>query len=195
MLHSICQQIWKTQQWPQDWKTSFFIPIVKKGKIKEFSNCHTIVLISHASNVMSKILQARLQQYINWELTDVQDRLRKGRGNQRSNCQNCWIIEETRELQKSIYFCFIDYVKGFDCVDHNKLWKVLKEMGIPDYLSSSHVWMWELPHKKAECRRINAFELWCWRRLLRVPWTARSNQSILKDINPEYSFIHCKDCC
>ena len=98
MLHSICQQIWKTQQWSQNWKRSVFIPIPKKGNVIECSNYHTIALISHASKVMLKILQAR-------------------------------------EFQKNISFCFIDYAKAFDCVGHNKLWKILKEMGIPDHLT------------------------------------------------------------
>ena len=89
VLHSICQQIWKTpQQWPQDWKRSVFIPIPKKGNAKECSNYHTIALISHASTAMLEILQARLQQYMNRELPDVQTGFRKGRGNQRSNCQH-----------------------------------------------------------------------------------------------------------
>ena len=130
MLHSICQQIWKTQQWPQDWKRSVFILIPKKGNAKECSNYHTIVLISHASKVMLKILQARLQQYVNCELLDVQAGFRKGRGTRDQNANICWIIKKkTREFQKNIYFCFIDYV------DHNKLWKILKEMGIPDHLT------------------------------------------------------------
>ena len=132
MLHSICQQIWKTQQWPQDWKRSIFIPIPKKGNAKECSNHSTITLISHTSKVILLILQARLQQYVTWELPDVQSGFRKGRGtrDQISNIQ--WIIEKTREFQKNI--CFIDYAKAFDCVDHNKLWEILKEMGIPDHL-------------------------------------------------------------
>ena len=121
VLHS-CQQIWKTQQWPQDWKRSVFIPISKKGNAKEYSNYHTIALISYASKVMLKILQARLQQYMNHELPDVQPRFRKGRGTRDQIANICWIIEKkTRELQKNIYFCFIDYAKVFDCVDHSKL--------------------------------------------------------------------------
>ena len=111
VLHSICQQTWKPQQWPQDWKTSVFIPIPKKGKAKECSNYHTIALISNASKVMLKILQARLQQYINCELPDVQSGFRKGRGNRDQTANICWIIKKARELQKNIYFCFIDYAK------------------------------------------------------------------------------------
>ena len=135
VLHSICQQIWKTQQWPQDWKSSVFIPIPKKGNAKEWSNYHTIALISHASKLMLKILQVRLQQYMNCELPDVQAGFRKGRGTRDQIATICWIIKAAREFQKNIYFCFIDYAKAFDCVDHNKLWKILKEMGIPDYLT------------------------------------------------------------
>ena len=128
VLHSICQQIWKTQQWPQDWKRSVFIPIFKKGKAKECSNYRTIAFISHASKVMLKILQARLQQYMNCELPDVQAGFRKGRGTGDQIANICWIIKKAREFQKNIYFCFIDCAKGFDCVDHDKLWKILKEM-------------------------------------------------------------------
>ena len=120
-LHSICQQIWKTQQWPQDWKRSVFIPISKKGNEKEYSNCRTITLISYASKVMFKILQARLQQYMNRELPDVQAGFRKDRGTRDQIANICWIIKKAREFQKNIYFCFIDYAKAFDCVDHNKL--------------------------------------------------------------------------
>ena len=133
-LHSICQQIWKTQQWPQDWKRSVFTAIPKKGNAKECSNYHTIALISHTSKVMLKILQARLQQYMNHELPDVQAGFIKGRGTRDQIANIRWIIKKAREGQKNIYFCFIDYAKDFDCVDHNKLWKILKEMGIPDHL-------------------------------------------------------------
>ena len=134
VLHSIYQQIWKTQQWPQDWKRTVFIPIPKKGNAKEYSNYRTIALISHVSKVMLKILQARLQQYVNHELPDVQAGFRKGRGTRYQVANIRWIIEKPSEFQKNIYFCFIDYAKDFDCVDHNKLWKILKEMGIPDHL-------------------------------------------------------------
>ena len=133
VLHSICQQIWKTQQWPQDWKRSGFLPISKKGNVKECSNYCTIGLISHASKVMLKILQARLQQYVNHELTDVQARFRKDRRTRDQIANIYWIIEKAREFQKNI--CFIDYAKTFDCVDHKKLWKILKEMQIPDNIT------------------------------------------------------------
>ena len=131
VLHLICQQIWKSQQCPQGWKRSVFIPIPKKGHAKECSNYCTIVLISHASKVMFKILQARVQQYMNHEISDVQAGFRKGRGTRDQIANICWIIEKAREFEKNIYFCFIDYAKAFDCVDHNKMWKILKEMGIP----------------------------------------------------------------
>ena len=121
VLHSICQQIWKTQQWPQDKKRSVFIPVQKKGNAKECSNYCTIALISHTSKVMLKILQARLQQYVNRELPDVQAGFRKGRGTRDQVASICWIIKKTREFQKNTYFCFIDYAKAFNCMDHNKL--------------------------------------------------------------------------
>ena len=100
-------------------------------------NAHypTITLISHTSKVMLKILQARLQQYVNCELPDVQAGFTKGRGTRDQIANFCWIMEKAREFQKNIYFCFIDYAKVFDCVDHNQLWKILKEMGIPDHLT------------------------------------------------------------
>ena len=120
-LPSICQQIWKTQQWPQDWKKSVFIPIPKKGNGKKCSNYFTIALISHAIKVVLKILQARLQKYVNRELPDVQAGFRKGRETRDQIANIFWIIEKAREIQKNIYFCFIDYAKAFDCVDHNKL--------------------------------------------------------------------------
>ena len=135
MLHSIWQHIWKTQQWPKDSKRSVFIPIPKKGNAKEFSHHHAIALISHASKEMLKILQARLQQYVNCELPDVQAGFTKGRGTRDQVANICWIIEKAREFQKFISFCFIVYVEAFECVDHNKLWKILKEMGIPDHLT------------------------------------------------------------
>ena len=134
VLHSICQQIWKTRQWPQDWKRSVFIPIPKKGNAKECSNYCTIALISHAGKVMLKILQARLQQYMNRELPDVQARVRKGRGTRDQVANIPWIIEKAREFQKNTYF-FIDYAKAFDCMDHNKLRKILQKVETPDHLT------------------------------------------------------------
>ena len=103
-----------------------------KGNAKECSNYRTIALISHASKVMLKILQGRLQQYVNHELPDIQAGFR-----QRSNCQHLLDHRETREFQKNIYICFIDYAKAFDCVDHNRLWKILQERGLPDHLHAS----------------------------------------------------------
>ena len=124
--------MWETQQWPQDWKRSVFIPIQKKGNAKECSNYCTTAFISHTSKVMLKILQTRLQQYVNRKLPDVEAEFRKGRGTRDQIANICWIIKKA-EFQKN--FCFIDYAKAFDCVDHNKLWKVLQEMGIPDHLT------------------------------------------------------------
>ena len=106
--------------------------------LKLLHNC----TISHASKVMLKILQGRLQQYMNHELPDVQAGFRKGKGTRDQIANISWIMEKAREFQKNIYFCFIDYAKAFDCVDHNKLWEILKEMGIPDHL----------PHEKSVCR-------------------------------------------
>ena len=113
--------MWKTQQWPQDWKRSVFISIPKKGNAKECSNYHIIALISHASKVMLKTLQARLKQYVNHELPDVQAAFRKGRGTRDQITNICWIIKKAREYHKNIYFWFIDYTKAFDCVDYKKL--------------------------------------------------------------------------
>jgi len=114
---------------------SVFIPISKKGNAKECPNYGTIALISHVSKVMLKILKARFQQYMNLELSDVQAGFRKGRGTRDQIANIQWIIIKTRKFLKNIYFCFIDYAKAFDCVAHNKLWKILKEMGIPNHLT------------------------------------------------------------
>ena len=108
---------------------------------KECSNYHTMALMSHASKIMLKILQARLQQYMNHELPDVQAGFQKGRGTRDQIANIHWIIQKAREFQKNIYFCFIDYDKAFDCVDQNKLWKILKEMGIPGHLTSWEICM------------------------------------------------------
>ena len=114
---------------------SVFIPVPKKGNAKECSNYHTIILISQASKVMLKILQARLPQYVNWELPYVQTGFRKGTGTRDQIANIHWIIDKAKKFQKNIYFWFIDYAKAFDCVDHNKLWKILREVGIPDHLT------------------------------------------------------------
>ena len=121
VLHSICQQIWKTQQWPQDWKKLVFIPIPRKGNAEECLHYHTIAFISHASKIMLKILQARLQQYVNHELPDVQAGFRKYRWIRDLIANICWIIKKAREFLKNIYFCFLDYARAFNCVDHNSL--------------------------------------------------------------------------
>ena len=113
----------------------FFIPIPKKGNAKQCSNYQTIALISYSSKVMLKILQARFQKYVNRELPEVPAVFRKGRGTRCQTSSICWIIEKAKEFQKNIYFYFIDYAKALDCVDRNKLWKILKEMGIPDHLT------------------------------------------------------------
>ena len=110
VLHSICQQIWKTRQWPQDWKRSVFIPIPKKSNAKECSNYSTIALISHSSKVMLKVLQARLQQNVNHELPDVQAGFRKGRGTRDQIANICWIMEKARDPEADKHFCFIDCV-------------------------------------------------------------------------------------
>ena len=119
--------------WPGIYLCARFIN-PKERQCKECSNYHTIAIISHASKVMLKILQARLQQYVNRELPDVQAGFRKRRGTRDQIINIHWIMEKARGFQKNIYFCFLDYAKAFDCVDHNKLWEILKEMGIPDHL-------------------------------------------------------------
>ena len=121
LLHSIGLQTWKTQQWPQDWKRSVFIPIPKKGSDKEYSSYQTIALTSYACRVMLKILRASLQKYLNQELPNVQTGFRKVRGARDQIANIHWIIKKAKEFQKNIYFCFIDYTKAFDCMDHNKL--------------------------------------------------------------------------
>ena len=149
MLHSICQQIWKTQKWPQDWKRSVFIPIPKKGNAKECSNYHKIALISHSSKVMFKILQARLQQYVNCKLPNDQAGFSKGRGSRDQIANIHCIIKKAKEFHKNI--CFIYYIKVTDCVDHNKLWKILKEM------RTSPVY---LPPEKPKCRSRSNSQNW-----------------------------------
>ena len=129
MLLKCCTQYitnLKPQQWPQDWKRSVFIPIPKKGNAKTCSNDCTIELISHASEVMLKIVQRRHQQYMNQDLQDIQAGLRKGRGTRDQIANIRWIMEKAREFQKNINFCFTGYTTAFDCVDHNKLWKIFK---------------------------------------------------------------------
>ena len=139
MLHSICQQIWETQLWPQDWKRSVFISVPKKGNAKESSNYHTIVLIAHASKVMLKILQARLQQYMNRELPDVQPGFRSQR-NQISNCQHLLDDSKSKTVPEKYLLPLYCLCQSLWLCDHNKLWKILKEMGIPDHLTC----LWEI---------------------------------------------------
>jgi len=161
VLHSICWQIWKTEQWPQDWKRSVFIPVPKKGNAEECSNYGTIAFISHASKVMLKIFQARLQQYMNWELWDVQDGLRKGKGTRDQIANILWIIEKAREFQKNIYFCITDYAKAFDCVDHNKLCgKFLKRWEYQATWCAS----WET------CMQVKKQQFWTWNKGLVPNW-------------------------
>ena len=123
MLHSICQQTWKTKKWPQDWKRSVFVPIPKKGNAKECSNYRTIALISHASKVMLKILQARLQQYGTMNFLMFKLVLEKAEKPETKLPTSAGSWKKQESSKKNIYFCFIDYAKAFDCVDHNKLWK------------------------------------------------------------------------
>ena len=131
VLHSICQQIWKTQQWPKDWKRLIFIPIPKKGNAKECSNYCTTALISPASKVILKILQARLQQYVNFQMFKLDLEKAEEPEIKLSTSTGSW---KKRESSRKTFVSAIDYAKAFDCVDHNKLWKILKEMGIPDHL-------------------------------------------------------------
>ena len=137
VLHSICQQIWKTQQWPQCWKRSVFIPIQMKGNSKECSTYHAIVLISLASKVMLNILQVKFKLFMNWELLDKQIGLR----NQRSNCQHP-LDHRKKGIPENLSVCFTDYAKAFPCVDLNKVWKILKEWEYQITLPVSwEVWM------------------------------------------------------
>ena len=134
-LLSVCQQIWKTQQWPREWKRSAFTPIPKKGNAKECSNYHTILLISYASKVMLKLLQTRLQQYMNQELPDVQTGFRKGRGTRDQIPNIHWIIEKAREFQKTSTSASLTMLKPLTVWITTTLWRILQEMGIPDHLT------------------------------------------------------------
>ena len=153
VLHSICKQIWKTQQWPQDWKRSVFIPIPKKGNAKECSNYRTVALISHASKVMLKILQSRLQQYMNQELPDVQAGFRKGRGNIDQIANLHWIIKKAREFQKNIYFWFIDYTG---------LWLCGSQQTKENSLRNGNTRPPDLSPKKSVCRSRSNSQNWTW---------------------------------
>ena len=145
VLQSICQQIWKTRQWPQDWKRTVFIPIPKKGNVKDCSNYCTIALISHASKIMLKILQARLQQYVNRELPDVQAAFRKGRGTRDHIANIHWIMEKAREFQKNMYFCFIDYAK-------QSLWLCGQQQTVENSSRDGNTRPPDLPLEKPVCR-------------------------------------------
>ena len=143
MLHSICQQIWKTQQWPRDQRRSVFTSVPKRGNAKECSNNRTVVLISHGSKVILKILQTRLQQCVNCELSDVQSGFRKSRGTRHQIAIIRWIIEKAREFQKNIYFCFIDYAKAVDCGSQQTV-----EISLRDGNTRAP----DLPPEKSVCR-------------------------------------------
>ena len=143
VLHSLCQQIWKTQQWPQDWKRSVFIPIPKKGNAKECSNYHTIALISHASKVMLKILQVRLQQYMNHELPDVQAGFRKGRGTRDQIANIHWIIKKARELKKNLFLLY------WLC---QRLWLCGSQLTVENSSRDGNTRPPDLPLEKPACR-------------------------------------------
>ena len=163
MVHTMVRNLKLAQS------TQYHCTLKKKGNAKECPNYHTIALISHASKVMLKILQARLQQYMNHELPDVQAGFRKGRGTRDQIANICWIIKKAIEFQKDIYFCFIDYAKAFDCVEHNKLWKILQKRGItrpPD-----------LPPEKSVCRSRSNSQNWTWNNKL-VPNRERSRSRL-----------------
>ena len=179
MLCLICQQIWKTQQWPQDWKRSVFIPFPKKGSAKECSNYWISALISHASTFMLKILQARFREYVNWKIPDVQVGFRKGRETRDQIISICWIIEKAREFQKNIYLCFIDCAKNFHHVDHNKLWKLLKRWECQILLSVSwETSMWVKKEQLEPYRTTDWFKIEKGVRLfIVIVWNARLDES------------------
>ena len=130
----LCNKIWDTGQWPNEWKKSVFVPIPKKGDARECSNNRTIALISHASKIMLKVIQSRLESYALKELPDVQAGFRKGKGTRDQIANLRWIMEHQHEFGQDVFFCFIDYTKAFDCVDHAKLWKSLLEFGFPKHI-------------------------------------------------------------
>ena len=136
VLHSKCQQSWKTQQLPQDWKTSIFIPISKKGNAKNCCDNHLLSFTLHDSKVMLKILQVSFQQYVNLEFPEVKARFQRGRRTKDELANFFWIVEKAKEFQENICFCFINYTKAFDYVDHMKLWKILKKLGVPGHFIS-----------------------------------------------------------
>ena len=134
IMLKLCNKIWKSGKWPTDWKRSVFVPIPKKGDARECSNNRTIALISHSSKVLLKIIQKRLEPYMERELSDVQAGFRKGRGTQDQIANIRWIMETAREYQQPLYMCFSDYSKAFDCVDHDTLWLILIKMEVPHHL-------------------------------------------------------------
>ena len=168
VLHSICQQIWKTRQWPQDWKRSVFIPNSKQGNAKEGSDYHTTVVISYTSRVTNKTLQERLQQYMNWELPDVQTGFRKDRGTRDQIASICWIIKKAREFQRNIYFCFIEYAKALTVGITTNSGKFFKRWNTrpPD-----------LPLEKSVCRSGSNSYKWTWNNGL-VPNRKRSTSRL-----------------
>jgi hypothetical protein len=133
-ITALCRKIWKTGKWPRDWKRSIFIPLPKKGDSKDCSNYRTIALIPHACKILLKIMQRRLAPIIEKELPDVQAGFRRGRGTRDHISNLRWIMEKSREYQKDVYMCFIDYKKAFDCVEHDKLWTTLGELGVSAHL-------------------------------------------------------------
>ena len=134
MIHEMCNEIWRTREWPQQWKQSVYIPIPKKGDPRECGNNRTIALITHASKVLLKVMQRRIEPYMQRELAAEQAGFRKGRGTRDQIANLRWILEKGREYNKHIYMCFIDYSKAFDCVDHTLLWRALEDMGVPKHL-------------------------------------------------------------
>ena len=134
VLTNMCNCVWKKKEWPSDWKKSVYVPIYKKGDKKECGNYRTIALISHASKVLLRVLQKRLEVFLIPELPIEQAGFRRGRGTRDHIANLRWMMERAREHQRDLYMCFIDYKKAFDCVDHERMWIILKDMGVPIHL-------------------------------------------------------------
>ncbi len=134
MLTALCQQVWKTGVWPSDWKKSVYILMPKKGDTKECASYRTITLISHASKILLKVIQDRMEGHIDREMSDTQAGFRKKRGTRDQIANLRWLMERQREYNQDVYLCFIDYSKAFDCVDHERMWNTLRIMGIPQHL-------------------------------------------------------------
>jgi hypothetical protein len=228
MITKLCQRIWQSSSWPTEWRRSLFIPIPKKGNPKECANYRTIALIPHVSKILLKVIQRRMEPYMEQELAIEQAGFRRNRGTRDHISNLRWIMEKAREYNRTLYICYIDYTKAFDCVDHDKLWTALRGMGVPEHLIvlirslylgrqamagllrimkdrgvskttkirlvqtlvfptvlyGSESWTM----RKADRKKIDAFELWCWRRMLRIPWTAkRTNASVLNEVKPRLS--------